>query len=56
MKSTTSTTGLQGTSLEDVLKWGSWFNKSTWQKFYSKNVVEEGQIFQEMVFKSACDL
>ena len=49
----TSKAGLQGASIEDILKRISWSNKSTWKKFYSKSIVEEGQIFQEMVFKSA---
>ena len=44
---------LQGASIGDILKRGSWSNKSTWKRFYNKNFVEEGQIFQEMVFKSA---
>ena len=45
--------GLQGASIEDILKQGSWSNKTTWQRFYHKNIVEEGKIFQEMVFKPA---
>ena len=49
----TSQAGLQNASIVDILKRGSWSNKSTWQRFY-KNVVEV-QIFQEMVFKSAGD-
>ena len=49
----TSKAGLQGASIEEILKRGSWSNKSTWQKLYTKNIVEEGQIFQEMVFKPA---
>ena len=49
----TSKAGLQGASMEEILKRGSWSNKSTWQRFYNKNIVEEGQIFQEMVFKPA---
>ena len=48
-----SKVGLQGISIEDILKRGSWSYKSTWQRFYNKNIVEEEQIFQEMVFKSA---
>ena len=34
--------GLQGASIENILKRGSWSNKSTWQIFYNKNIVEEG--------------
>ena len=51
----TSQAGLQNASIEDILKRGSWSNKSTGQRFY-KNIVEEVQIFQEMVFRSAGDL
>ena len=49
----TSKADLQGASIEDILKRGSWPNKSTWQRFHDKNIVEEGKIFQEMEFKSA---
>ena len=45
----TSKAGLQGASIEEQ---GSWSNKSTWQRLYNKSIVEEGKIFQEMVFKS----
>ena len=48
-----SKAGLQGASIEDILKRGSWSNKSTWQRCFNKNIVEEEQTFQEMVFKSA---
>ena len=48
----TSKAGLQGASIEDILKREYWSNKSTWQRFYNQNIVEEEQIFQEMVFKS----
>ena len=47
-----SKAGLQGASIEDILKRGSWSNKSNWQRCFNKNIVEEGQTFQEMVFKS----
>ena len=49
----TSKAGLQGASIKDILKQGPWSNKSTWQRFYNKNIVVEGQIFEKMVFKSA---
>ena len=51
-----SKAGLQGALIKDILKRGSWCNKSTWQRFYNKNIVEEGQIFQEMVLKPALNL
>ena len=40
-----SKAGLQGALIEDILEQGSWSNKSTWQRFYNENVVEEGQVF-----------
>ena len=49
----TSKAGLQGASIEGILKRRSWSNESTWQRFCNKNIVEEGKIFQEMAFKSA---
>ena len=48
-----SKASLQGASIEDILKRGSCSNKSTWQRFCNKNIVEERQIFQETVFKPA---
>ena len=30
----------------------SWSNKSTLQKFYNKDIVEEGKDFQQKVYKS----
>ena len=49
----TSQAGLQCASTEDILKQGSWSNKSIWRRFYNKNIVEKEQIFEKMVFKSA---
>ena len=52
----TSTSGSQGASIEDILKRGFWSNKSSWQRFYNKYIVKEEKISQEIVFKSAWDL
>ena len=41
----TSKASLQGTSIEDILKRRFFSNKSTWQRFYNKSIVEEGKIF-----------
>ena len=41
----TSKAGYQGASIEDILKQGSWSNKSTGQRLCNKNIVEEEQIF-----------
>ena len=47
----TSKADLSGAPIEEILKRGCWSNKSTWQKFYNKNIIQEGELFQEMVFK-----
>ena len=47
----TSKVDLSGAPNE-ILKQGCWSNKSTWQKFYNKSIIQESQLFQEMVFKS----
>ena len=37
---------------EKILKRGGCSSKkSTWQKFYNKSITQEGQLFQEMIFK-----
>ena len=43
----TSKVDLSGAPIEQILKGRS--KKSTWQNFYSKNIIQEGQLFQEMV-------
>ena len=47
----TSKADLSGAPIEEILKRGCWSNKSTWQKFYNKNIIQEGELFQEIVFK-----
>ena len=47
----TSKVDLCGAPIEEILKQGYWSNEFTWQKFYNKNIIQEGQLFQEMVFK-----
>ena len=47
----TSKADLSGAPIEEILKRGCWSNKSTWQKFYEKSIIQEGELFQEMVFK-----
>ena len=39
-----------GASLTDILKRGNWSKASTWQRFYSKNIVEQGLDFQKAVY------
>ena len=40
----TSKVDLSGAPIE-ILRRGCWFNKSTWQKFYNKSIIREGQLF-----------
>ena len=47
----TSKKDLSGAPTGQILKPDFWSNKSTCQKFYSKNIIQEGQLFQEMLFK-----
>ena len=47
----TSKIDLSGAPIEEILKRDCWSNKSTWQKFYNKNIIQEGQLFHELVFK-----
>ena len=44
----TSKIDLSGAPIEESF---CWYNKSTWQKFYNENIIQEGQLLQEMVFK-----
>ena len=47
----TFNTDLSGAPNEEILKRDFWSNKSTWQRFYNKNIIQEGQLFEEMIFK-----
>ena len=47
----TSKADLSGAPTEEILKQWCWSNKSTWKKFYNKSIIQEGQLFQAMVFK-----
>ena len=47
----TSKVDLSGAPIEEILKRGCWSKKSTWQKFYNKHIIQEGPLFQEVVFK-----
>ena len=47
----TSKADLSDAPIEETLKRGCWSNKSIWQKFCNKNIIHEGQLFQEMIFK-----
>lgn len=49
----TSKAGASDLSLPDVMvKWGSWSNESTWQKFYNKKVATPEEKFQSYVFNT----
>ena len=40
---------LSGLSLSDILKRGSWSNKTTWEKFYNKPILTFEERFQKAV-------
>ena len=40
---------LPGLSLSDIFKRGSWSNKSTWERFYSKSIMTFEEKFQKAV-------
>ena len=42
---------LSGAPIEEILKRRCWSDKSTRQKFYNYKIIQEGQLFHEMVFK-----
>ena len=43
---------ISGLPVEQILKRGNWSTKSTWQKFYIKNI-EEDKTFEHAVLESA---
>ena len=48
----TSNVKLKGLSLADILKRGSWSRKSTWQRFYNKDIVFPEENFQNTLLRS----
>ena len=42
---------MSGLSVEQILKRGNWSSKSTWQKFYDKNI-EEDKTFEQAVLEN----
>ena len=46
----TSKADLSGAPIQEILKQGCWSIKSTWKKFHNKSIIQEGELFQEMVF------
>ena len=42
-----------GAPLVEILKRGSWSHHSSWQKFYNKHPIQNGQVFQDMVYKDS---
>ena len=47
----TSKAELSGLSVKEILDRCSWSNKSTWQKFYHKEIIKVGQDYQKNAFK-----
>ena len=42
-----------GASLVEILKRESWSHHFTWQRFYSKHIIQKGHVFQNMVYKES---
>ena len=42
---------ISGLPVEQILKRGNWLSKSTWQKYYNKNI-EEDETFEQAVFEN----
>ena len=38
---------------KEILKWGSWSNNSTFEKFYHREILPEGNEFQSDLFKGS---
>ena len=47
----TSNVKLKGLSLADMLKRGSWSKKSTWQRFYNKDIICSEESFQNTLLR-----
>lgn len=45
----TSTGKVKGLFMVDILKWGSWSSKSTWQTHHHKFVPNESALFQDSI-------
>ena len=39
--------------LVEILKRGSWSHHSAWQRFYNKDIIQKGHVFQDMVYKDS---
>ena len=42
---------VQGVPIKDILKRGSWSNSSTFERFYSREILPEGSNFQACLYK-----
>ena len=42
---------VQGVPIKDILKRGSWSNSSTFERFYSREILLEGSNFQACLYK-----
>ena len=40
-----------GATLVEFFKRRSWSHQSTWQRFYNKDIIQKGHVFQDMVYK-----
>ena len=48
-----SKASVDGVPLAEILKRGSWPHHSTWQRFYNKHIIQNGHVFQDMVYKES---
>jgi len=48
----TSKASALGASLEEILKAGQWSNKSVWQKYYNKPIVQSGRTVSDYLFEA----
>lgn len=47
----TSKTLSAGLSISDILKRGNWSSQSAWQKFYNKDLAQDNDNFESVIFK-----
>ena len=40
-----------GATLVVFFKRRSWSHQSTWQRFYNKDIIQKGHVFQDMLYK-----
>ena len=46
-----SKVGMKGAPIQEILKRGSWSSERTRQSFYNKEIIQQGELFQDIVYK-----